>query len=389
MKAAIQRQHQCRVLTPRAHSRTGETVCVSCNTLTIVSWQGNNALVYRDRRTGVFGPAGQKGRRREVDAHCAGHPRGPVCDPYAGICACKSDADCGAASQHCVAAFAGPTKAHSCQAPCKANGDCPPASPFCQQKTKRCVACRVDQDCRDAGEAICSTTTGQCEPCFGNGECIGHPDGESCIEGRCGCTSDLACDGKGQGANSWGGVCLADRERCGCREDSACAASANGTTCFRRFGKCSCASDQDCAASGSPGKQKCALPYAGAPYRHCRPSCASDGDCAGTLPHCQSGRCVQCAADADCAGSAQGPYCTPSASCGACITAADCGPDSLGGVCRHQICVCDGDADCVNNSNGKKCIGPPDATLCGCTSNLDCPSGKTCTGVVLGDKICL
>jgi hypothetical protein len=103
------------------------------------------------------------------------------------------------------------------------------------------------------------------------------------------------------------------------------------------------------------------------------PACQIDFDCRNetfrTFCNLQINRCVECRTDGDCMNAqASFPYCDPVLfSCGNCHRGVD--------------------GDCANAQGGKLCIY--DDTVmgstyyrCGCSSDADCPSGKTCSGAI-------
>lgn len=181
--------------------------------------------------------------------------------------------------------------------------------------------CGEDVDC--IAPNICEE--GACAPgCAGPADCVDHPNGPLCVEGRCGsCAGDDDCFGAA--------TCVAGQ----CAPPANCTASREcgpGNVCDDG----ACVAAYDCAAAGCPGGF----------------ICGDDGDCR-PLPGGE--RCE--GDDAVC---------------------------PLGTVCAGQpeICrACQDDAHCPGN---QRCERLPDGNRCAepevCVDNTDCLGNRSCEG---------
>lgn len=335
----------------------------------------------------------------DTDADCMKNLHGRYCDPKNAQCGCKSNADCTHAPY--TACSNG-----ECEKPCSSSADCPTkAAPRCDKPSGRCMACLGDADCPSSGAPKCDQASGRCVACLADGDCAGdwnasHCDlasktclaclntgdcaanqyGGTCASSTCTCASDADC---GTTSYAWGKVCLTSQGRCGCTGPADCSGNPNGPTCYAKYSKCSCQSDGDCQAPHS----KCAVPYAGATYKHCRKPCTTDAGCRVLsgggddlgLRKCVSGACEGCTTNADCKGNTSGALCHPTLkACVSCISDGDC-PSSTP-VCHGTgVCgVCKDDAGCAGSPAGLLCDGGG----CTCAANTDCagstPFGPTC-----------
>jgi len=93
---------------------------------------------------------------------------------------------CADASQKC--------REGSCIVPCRNDAQCTPDrnGSICNQETGLCE-CVADQDCRGPGVSRCNTATRRCE-CAGEIDCENALNADTCVGGRCGCSSVAACN---------------------------------------------------------------------------------------------------------------------------------------------------------------------------------------------------
>jgi hypothetical protein len=82
-----------------------------------------------------------------------------------------------------------------CVPGCRTSSDCTPArnGSVCDTETRLC-RCVRDSDCGGPGVSRCNTATGICE-CTDSGECEEVSNSNTCLQGRCGCSSVSACNG--------------------------------------------------------------------------------------------------------------------------------------------------------------------------------------------------
>lgn len=266
-----------------------------------------------------------------------------VCRPRLALCdACQADAECGAASDHCL--------------------DYASGGRFCGQA---CGTCPVGYEC--------NTTLGQCVAlsgsCLNVRECETPDDcprGETCSATFIcvtGCTGDEACPGE-QVCSA--GACVAP-----CRDAAECPAGAQCTD-----GRCvvpgGCVTSRDCTEFQT---------YCDTDTQACVPGCQVDLDCGEASLQCEAGTCVprgcagnySCAFDQVCdAGTglcvpAEGPYCDP------------CNGDDVNSCGDTNACVTFQDDD--GNDAGDFCL-----VACAADPLNACPQGYGCQELDLGDE---
>lgn len=304
----------------------------------------------------------------EKDEHC---PFDKKCETKSKRCvSCTADADCrqGFSKKICVR--------FSCQSSCRSNTDCGYGTPYCQKASGSsigsCVQC-LRKNMNQCGlREVCDTNQYKCIP-KPNGSCkvsddcsIGHYCSNTTQKCTPGCTFGRDCPR--------GTHCHGPTKRCiQCLTDSHCSrgyiCSKTSQTCIRKIG---CQKHTDC--------------YRGflchASNKTCYRPCSHAKDCSST-EKCVSGRCIQCNQDKDCA---QDERVCKNNKCETqkCTSNADC-PNTTEWFCSSQRkscvlkCVPSASGGCKYNrcQSNKDCSGKQRCSngLCvpGCRSNADCP----------------
>lgn len=128
---------------------------------------------------------------------------------------------------------------------------CDGATPYCDEESRECVACRDNVDCTDASAPRCEA--GQCLGCTEAADCAHHadqgvcdPESGSCVE----CMEATDCAQHPDGSLCVGGQCVEctveDESACG---DNSCDPATNTCTSTKRSsrGPCqTCVADSEC-----------------------------------------------------------------------------------------------------------------------------------------------
>ncbi len=340
----------------------------------------------------------------------------PVCDEGAGTCTqCQGDFEC-AALNVADREICDDGNCHRCDPDdnrgCVQNAG---TGPICRPVPNDgdntfCDDCASDDECvgHPAGN-LC--VEGRCTPCANDSECLrdpSHPIGNVCLDGRCG-----RCDDAGDcAAHPNGNVCSGQRQCISCAGVN-CGGHPNGNRCVVRDdedGRGTCEQcNPDLPDTGCTVAAAEAAPICDADVFRCRP-CASDAECSnasgGSLGQCVEGTCQACSpaenqvdGNPACVGAAAGFTCQPSQAdpnvftCQACTEDGQCSDGRDTGTCvdrnGRDICVeCDpgentvaGNALCLGRQT---CIDDvcltcsPDDNGAG-GANANC-AGGTCTG---------
>ncbi|MCB9551917.1 MAG: thrombospondin type 3 repeat-containing protein [Myxococcales bacterium] len=248
-----------------------------------------------------------------------------------------------------------------------------------------CDACQRDDECVGHPDGnLC--IAGRCSPCASDSECLrnpAHPSGNVCISGRCG-----PCDDAGDCAtHPLGNVCSGQRQCVSCA-NAGCGAHPNGTRCVVRAdedGRGTCERcNPDLAVTGCLTASTERSPICDADAYVCRP-CASDAECSaatgGARGQCVAGACQACDAidnrvngNAACAGAQAGFTCQPSPGDARVFTCQQCEGD---GECSDGIRV----GACVRRGANDVCVqcDPADTTV---TGNALCNGRQACVNDV-------
>jgi hypothetical protein len=316
-------------------------------------------------------------------AHCAGEGIAPC----GGACAAASAA-CTYPTIQCRAPSC--TNGSQTQAATCTAGACPPAtttpcSPYACGPTACIGSCAGDGDCTPA-TPFCNGST--CKATKPNGRTCGAPSectSNICVDGYCcnsACTADCqACDIQGSlGTCAQVTTGQPHGVRNACVGSGACAGYCAGGNTGCTFPTSPCRSAncggnvETYAANCSGGSCPAASTHACSPYlcnagaTACRTSCAADGDCQPAAPFCVSsgtcqttaanGHACPCAADGTCAKCASG-YCTE-------------------GFCCNQS-YCGDCGTCAKTGSQGTCTPLPRRTACGNTLLSQICDGTTLT----------
>ncbi len=358
------------------------------------------------------------------DDNCIGHFAGNVCAGSAcGPCDVDAGGSC-AGNQEGIYCNAD-TDPNRC-APCRDADDDDPNrvacavesdAPVCDEGTGRCVECRGDFECAELtveGREICDggscrrcdpgdnrgcaqdDATGPicravpdggdntfCDDCDSDAECVGHEDGNLCIDGRCqGCDNDDdAC--QRDPSHPVGNVCRGGN--CGqCERASDCSSHPVGNVCGAESRCISCGGGVGCG--GHPNGNQCVL----------RPD--GKGTCEQCNPALDVTGCTVAAATAN-------PICdADDFRCGPCARDDECGAvsDTLGQCVNGSCQACnpaenrvDGNPACVGPEAGFTCQpseDEPSVFICRACVGNECADGQGNEGACVsrdGVDICV
>lgn len=301
------------------------------------------------------------------------------CNEATNTCGCASDPDCGDGAV-CV---------EGACAECRTLDDCGEGG-LCFQG--RCVACGSDASCAAAtsgSRPFCAA--GSCEACRANADCAGVVEGLACIDGVCGCSTDLDCGGDAPVCAS--GVCD-DCKPGGCAE---------GLVCVSGVGCRACAgSDADCVALHGEGATcgedlSCVCPAPDCTDRcgTLTTSCGTEFPCGGCDAHseCVENTCIalpgekgdacddaECGAQLKCIRrSFAGSSVVGPALRGLCLGGPPCGE---GTVLHEDTCydTCSSDDDCAEHAFCATDLKDDTLRYCafGCRFDGSCGEGKYC-----------
>jgi hypothetical protein len=232
-----------------------------------------------------------------TDANCVGASGTPYCKTTTGTCVqCLARANCGSPTLACDPA------SNRCVTTCTSSANCAVPTPYCDTTLQICVECLGDANCAGAqGGPACNTTTHQCVECLTDANCaIPTPycSANRCVE----CLTNANCAGSACNAGQCGGpvMCPIGQRDCGAGcvdvltnidNCGACGDGCNPASESCVAGRCECTSGgTTCAGAGCVD------------LSHDPNNCGTCGNTCGDREACIANNCVCRPGLTDCGG---------------------------------------------------------------------------------------